>query len=169
VTKISRDVHGSFTMMDCIEALLEHNFACREPLLSEIGKMDYSEFISDQGVGRSSIRNLLVHLVNTEIYWMQTVLGDGIKTEMLKEEEFQDVNSILNQWQRVEAKTREIFKNQNEETLQYVKSVRWGNRTVSFTVAKVFIHMTTHEVHHRGLIVGLLRKLGYEPPKVDML
>ncbi|MHA2286802.1 MAG: DinB family protein [Candidatus Thorarchaeota archaeon] len=29
--------------------------------------------------------------------------------------------------------------------------------------------MATHETHHRGLVIGLIRQLGYEPPDVDML
>ncbi|MHA1957884.1 MAG: DinB family protein [Candidatus Thorarchaeota archaeon] len=50
-----------------------------------------------------------------------------------------------------------------------MKSVVWGDRTVSFTVAKALVHMATHETHHRGLVIGLIRQLGYEPPDVDML
>ncbi|NHI83307.1 MAG: hypothetical protein EAX81_03275 [Candidatus Thorarchaeota archaeon] len=44
-----------------------------------------------------------------------------------------------------------------------------GNQTVSFTVKKVLVHLATDEIHHHGLIVGLIRQLGYEPPDVNML
>jgi uncharacterized damage-inducible protein DinB len=40
---------------------------------------------------------------------------------------------------------------------------------MSFTVGKALIHMATHETHHRGLIVGLIRQMGLEPPDVNML
>ena len=156
-------------MMDCIEALLEHNFTCRDPLLDAIGELSYEEFTSDQGVSRGSIQELLLHLIETEIYWMYTIVGGNPEQEKLDRSKFADINSIRTKWKEVEKITRKMFKDQNEETLQYVKSVRWGDRTVSFTIGKVFIHMATHEVHHRGLIIGLLRKLGYEPPDVNML
>lgn len=156
-------------MIGCIEALLEHNFACREPLLDAIGKLSHSELVSNQEVGRASIRNILVHIIETEMYWMDTVVGCNPEQDRLRREGFEDIDSIKKKWKEAEVITREMIKDQNEDTLQHVKSVRWGERTVSFTVAKVFIHMATHEVHHRGLIIGLLRKLGYEPPDVNMI
>jgi uncharacterized damage-inducible protein DinB len=156
-------------MISCIETLLEHNFACRESLLDALDSLSYSELVSNQEVGRGSIRNILVHLLETEIYWMYTVIGCNSEQDRLDKTDFEDVDSIRRKWKETEVVTREMFKNQNEGTLQYVKSVRWGDRTVSFTVAKVFIHMATHEIHHRGLIIGLLRKLGYKPPDVNMI
>ena len=156
-------------MISCIETLLEHNFACRESLLDVLERLSHSELVSDQEVGRGSIRNILVHLLETEIYWMSTVIGCGPEQNRLKNSDFENVDSIRRKWKEIETITREMFNNQNEESLQFVQSVRWEDRTVSFTVAKVFIHMATHEVHHRGLIIGLLRKLGYEPPEVNMI
>ena len=156
-------------MIGCIEALLEHNFTCRDPLLDTIQKLSYEELTSDQGVGRGSIQNLLLHLIETEIYWMYTILGGNPEQENLDRAAYADIDAIRLKWKETESLTRSMFKDQNEETLQYVKNVRWGDRTVSFTVGKVFIHVATHEVHHRGLIIGLLRRLGYEPPDVNMI
>ncbi len=69
-------------MLSCIEVLLEHNFACREPLLEAVKQLSKEEFTRDLGVGRNSIRDILIHLVNTEIYWIDHVLG-GITTELI--------------------------------------------------------------------------------------
>jgi uncharacterized damage-inducible protein DinB len=103
------------------------------------------------------------------MYWMHTVIGCNPEQNRLERVDFEDVDSIRKKWKEVEKVTRDMFDNQNDGSLQFVKSVRWGDRTVSFTVAKVFIHMATHEVHHRGLIIGLLRKLGHEPPDMNMI
>lgn len=89
--------------------------------------------------------------------------------DILQADNFEDVHTLADIWREAEQYTRDVFGDQSEETLAHVKSVRWGDRTVSFTVAKVFIHLATHETHHRGLIAGLLRQLGYEPPDVNML
>ncbi|MGY5876316.1 MAG: DinB family protein [Candidatus Thorarchaeota archaeon] len=155
-------------MMSCIESLLDHTFACREPLLNAVGQLTKEEFVRDLGVGRGSIRDIIVHLVNTEIYWTDNVLREKSRS-WFRSEEFSTVEEIGRVWSNVGSSTRELFENQNEETLQHVKSVRWDDRTVSFTVAKVFMHIATHETHHRGLIVGLLRQLGYDPPDTDMI
>ncbi len=156
-------------MIDCIQSLLEHNNVSRKMLLGTVGKMAHSEFTKDLGVGKSSIRNILIHLVNTELYWMQEVLNCSNNVEYLNEQDYDSVAEIMKTWKSIESETREIFRDCNDETLQHVKSIRWSDRTVSFTVAKVFIHMITHEIHHRGLIIGLLRMNGYNPPDVNMI
>ncbi|MDF1538329.1 MAG: DinB family protein [Candidatus Thorarchaeota archaeon] len=154
-------------MIPTVEILLDHNFTCRKPLLESLKKLDNDDFTRNLGIGDTSFRNILVHLMNTEIYWI-SLLSD-METEKLNPEEFKDIKSIAKTWQMIERKTREFVSNQTEVSLQYVKSVDWKKGTVSFTVAKALIHMATHETHHRGFIIGLLRQMGYEPPDVNML
>jgi uncharacterized damage-inducible protein DinB len=155
-------------MMSCLEALLEHNIACRPPMLKAIGQLTPGEFVQDLGVGRGSFRDILVHLLDTERYWTDHIIR-GLAEDMFSSTEFQDVDAVEGIWSSISKSTMDLFWEQNEETLQYVKSVIWNDRTVSFTVGKVFMHLATHEIHHRGLLVGLLRQLGYEPPDVNML
>ncbi|MHA1484083.1 MAG: DinB family protein [Candidatus Thorarchaeota archaeon] len=155
-------------MLSCIEVLFEHNFACREPLLEAVKQISKEEFTRDLGVGRNSIRDILVHLVNTEIYWIDHDLR-GITTEQIFAKDYADAESIREAWKSVETTTREFLRDQNERGLQHVKSVTWGDVTVSFTVAKALLHLATHETHHRGLMVGLLRQLGYKAPDVNMM
>ena len=155
-------------MLSCIEMLLEHNFASREPLLEAVKQLSQDEFTKDLGVGRNSIRDILVHLVNTEIYWIDHVLR-GIATEQIVSKDIADAENIREAWKSVETTTREFLRDQNERGLQHVRSVTWGNVTVSFTVAKALVHLATHETHHRGLVVGLLRQLGYKAPDVNMM
>ena len=155
-------------MLSCIETLLEHNFACREPLLEAVKQLSPEEFTKDLGVGRNSIHEILIHLVNTEIYWIDHVLR-GTATEQLLSKDYADIKSIREAWKSVETATREFLRDQNERELQYVRSVTWGDVTVSFTVAKALVHFATHETHHRGLVVGLLRQMGYNAPDVNMM
>ncbi len=154
-------------MIPTLEILLDHNFTCRKPLLESLKKLDNGDFTRNLGIGDTSFRNILVHLMNTEIYWI-SLLSD-METEKLDPKEFKDIKSIARTWQKIERETREFMSNQTEVSLQYVKSVDWEKGTVSFTVAKALIHMATHETHHRGFIIGLLRQIGYEPPDVNML
>jgi uncharacterized damage-inducible protein DinB len=154
-------------MLQCIGMLLEHNYAVRKTLLSTIRDLDSSDFTKNVGVGQGSIRNILVHLANTEAYWIS--LLEGVESEWLKYEDFEEVSSLIEPWEEIEGRTQEFLRNLDVKNLQHVKSVRWANRTVSFTTAKALVHMATHETHHRGLLVGLLRQLGYTPPDVNML
>ncbi|WP_420491140.1 DinB family protein [Neobacillus drentensis] len=37
------------------------------------------------------------------------------------------------------------------------------------TPRKLLLHTITHECHHKGQIVAMLRQMGYEPPNTDVL
>jgi uncharacterized damage-inducible protein DinB len=154
-------------MMSCIEMLFEHNFAVREPILDSVRLISEEDFTRNHGVGWGSVRDILVHLVNTERYWI-SVLKDE-EMEWLDSNDYPDPDTIAQTWMDVEKKTREYLMTLETDHLHHVKRVRWPDATVSFTVKKALVHLATHEVHHRGLIVGLIRKMGHAPPVVDML
>ena len=154
-------------MMACIEMLLKHNIACRESILNAVKNLTRKEFVKELGVGNGSIRNILVHTINAEDYWISLLREKDARK--FNPKDFNEVDSIVKIWSEVETVTREFLENQTERTLQVVRHVTWDDVTVHFTVAKALIHIATHETHHRGLVIGLIRQLGYEPPSVDML
>nr|KXH72726.1 MAG: hypothetical protein AM325_01500 [Candidatus Thorarchaeota archaeon SMTZ1-45] len=154
-------------MMSCIEMLFDHNLACREPLLQALEQMSRDRLLDDLGVGKGSIRNILAHLVNTERYWISVL--DESEPEYIEPASLNDVQSIRTIWSKIHEKTRDFIANLNDVKLHHVKSVSWGNQTVSFTVAKALLHMINHETHHRGLLAGLMRLEGIEPPDFNML
>ena len=125
------------------------------------------EFTKDLGVGIGSICDILVHMINAENYWISLLRALDVKELNLKN--FNEIDAIAKIWSEIEAVTREFLENQTEKTLQVVRNVTWNGVTIHFTVAKALIHIATHGIYHRGLIIGLIRQLGYEPPSVDML
>jgi len=147
--------------------LVNHNITCREPILKTLERLKSEDLMKDLGIGKSSIIDILVHLMNAEKYWIS--LLSNVKFEHLDSKNFTDISSIRTVWCEIEGRTIEFVKNLQENELLHVKSVMWKKGTTSFTVGKALIHMATHETHHRGLIVGLIRQLGFEPPDVNML
>ncbi|MFW9850468.1 MAG: DinB family protein [Candidatus Thorarchaeota archaeon] len=145
--------------------LIEHNNTCREPLLDSLRQLENDDFT--QNLGSSSIRDILVHLMNSEIYWIS--LLNNLESVPLNPDEFADVETIARTWKKIERETREFVSEQTDISLQHVKTMRWGDSTVSFTIGKALVHMATHEVHHRGFIIGILRQMGHEPPNVNMI
>jgi uncharacterized damage-inducible protein DinB len=147
--------------------LFDHNLACREPLLWTLEHMNAEVFMMDLRVGKGSIRNILVHLINAERYWI-SVLGSS-DFNQIESESHDNIQSIREVWSKVHEETREFMDRLNENQLQYVRSVTWGDQTVSFTIGKALIHIANHETHHRGVLAGLIRQQGIEPPDFDML
>ncbi|MHA1951045.1 MAG: DinB family protein [Candidatus Thorarchaeota archaeon] len=154
-------------MMTIIEMLVNHNLVCRDPLFQTLEKVDSEEFLKHTGSGKGSIRDILVHLMNAEKFWIAKL--KDTKTVMSKPKDFQDIKSIRDAWSKVSTDTDEFVKNLGEDQLHHVMSVQSGGQTISFTVTKALLHMTTHETHHRGFLIGLIRQLGLEPPDVNML
>jgi len=154
-------------MKTCIEMLISHNISCREPVLKTLEEISPEKFTEDLHVGKASIRNMLVHLADTEKYWIS--LLRGAKRNRLHPADFDSIQSIREIWCEIEEKTLDYIRDLPEEHLHHVRNVVWGESTVSFTIGKALIHMATHEIHHRGLLIGLMRQLGLEPPDVNML
>ncbi len=154
-------------MLAIIEMLINHNLLCRDPLFQTLEKLDSEEFLKITGAGEESVRDILVHIMNAEKFWISSL--KGIKTEKSKIESFQDIQSIRDEWSKVSTETEEFIRNLPEDRLHHVRSVRSGNRTISFTMAKALLHITTHETHHRGFLIGLIRQKGLNPPDVNML
>ncbi len=147
--------------------LINHNSLCRGPLLQTLEQLDSEDVLNPTGAVRRSVRDILVHIMNAEKYWI-TFLKES-DYQMSKPEEFLDIQSIRDEWLKVSAETDEFIRNLPEDHLLHVRSVRIGERIISFTVAKALLHMATHEIHHRGFLIGLIRHKGLEPPDVNML
>ena len=154
-------------MLSIIEMLINHNSVCRGPLFDTLEQLNPKEFLKPTGAGKGSIRDILVHIMNAEKYW--TAFLKESEYHMSKPSEFPDIDSIRSEWSEAAAETEEFIRNLPEEHLHHVRSVRKGDRTISFTVVKALLHMTTHEIHHRGFLIGLIRQKGLEPPDVNML
>ncbi len=154
-------------MMTIIEMLSNHNQVCRQPLFQILEQLDSKEFFKPTGAGKGSVRDILIHIMNAEDFWIAFL--KETKYHMSKPEDFQDVSSIEDAWLRVSGETEEFIRTLTEDQLHHVRSVKSGGQTISFTVAKALLHVTTLETHHRGFLIGLIRQLGLEPPDVNML
>ncbi len=154
-------------MLTIIEMLINHNLVCRESLFQALEQLDSEVFLKPAGAGEGSVRDILVHIMNTEKFWMAFL--KETEYQMNRQENFQDVYSIRDAWSRVAADTEEFIKNLPEDQLYHVRSINSGDQTISFTVAKALLHISTHETHHRGFLAGLIRQLGLEPLDVNML
>ena len=113
-----------------------------------------------------SIRNLLVHNVNTYQYW---VLNVGLHRNV-SYTEYDSVKTV--------AEIAGLFEPINEGVFTLIKSADQLAEEVSYerngspaTVnrLKIFTHVITHEFHHKGQILSLSRALGYTPIDTDVI
>lgn len=155
------------TMLSIIEMLINHNVVCREPLFQILENVKSKDLLKSTGAGKGSVRDILVHIMNAEKFWIAYLK----KTEYRKSQpkDFKDIPSIRYAWSKVSAETEEFIKSLSFDQLHHVRSVKSGDQTISFTVAKAVLHVATHETHHRGFLIGWIRQKGLEPPDVNLL
>jgi uncharacterized damage-inducible protein DinB len=154
-------------MMSCIEMLFSHNLTARWSVLDVLDTMESEDFLRDFGEGIGSIRDITVHIIDTEKYWISILKGE--KIVHLLPTDYTTANAIKKSWHDIEGHTKEFLRDLNKDELSHVRSSTYEDSTIYFTVSQALIHLVTHEIHHRGLIVGLLRQLGLDAPDVNML
>jgi uncharacterized damage-inducible protein DinB len=149
-----------------VQKMFEHIETSRQRVLEAAGKVPPEDFLRRKP-GMYSIRDLLVHLMDAEDYWVGTVVLGG-KHRKFTPEKYQDVKSLNADWKKMGGRTSELVARLSEEMLRETRTVRW-ERDATFDVDTALWYLFTHEIHHRGQICMLLRELGHEPPEVSLL
>jgi uncharacterized damage-inducible protein DinB len=133
----------------------------------KISNDDYTKEV--QGFGRGNIRNTHAHIGSTYIFWLAEF---GMKKEQSYPpyESYKDLNDVRQLFEKVDDIVSEFinsFNNQlNDNVFGYVASAK---RSIEVTALQLFIHVITHEFHHKGQIMSMSRILGYPPPDADII
>lgn len=145
--------------------LLDHNLTVRSAIIETLERLNTEDFMRDSGSG--SVRDILVHVIDTERYWISVLTGG--RSNHLDPTDFGTIRDIKAIWCEAEEFTKGFLNEMSEEQLVHVKSVRRNDKTTYFTVAKALLHLAAHEIHHQGQVVGLIRQFGLDSPDTDML
>ena len=141
----------------------------RSVLLSYCGTISQDNFVrSHPDVGNGgSIRNLLVHINNSYQSWMlrfalkqpfQKRVYTDLTTLKDCEDYFKLTDKLVNRF-------LDHFSNQYDQLLEG----EIAGRNFRAAPLQLFMHVITHEFHHKGQILVLGRAWGYEPVDTDVL
>jgi uncharacterized damage-inducible protein DinB len=149
-----------------LQEMFEHVESSRQRVLTAAQKMDTASFLKRKP-GAFSVRDLLVHLMDAEDYWIGSVILAG-KHQKFTPEKYADLNTLRADWEKIRERTKTVFATLSSEMLGEPRTVQWETE-VTFDVDKALWHLLTHEIHHRGQICMLMREYGVEPPIADLL
>jgi uncharacterized damage-inducible protein DinB len=120
------------------------------------------------GVGMKSIRDVLVHMVGAEAYWIQHVVL-GSPRQRLDPASFGDLDSILAAWAPQREATLALLRGLGPDRRLDRRPFPW-NQDESASVEEIVWHVVTHEQYHRGQIFTRLALLGRRDlPDYDLL
>ncbi|KPJ61260.1 MAG: hypothetical protein AMJ46_02895 [Latescibacteria bacterium DG_63] len=149
-----------------IRKMFRHAESSRKKLLRAAKSIDKESFLSRRK-GLSSIRDLQVHLMDTEDYWVGSVIM-GERRRKFSPEKYEDAASLEQDWNSIRQRTRDFLSALSEQVLSDKRTVEW-DRKLTFEVDEVLWQLLTHELHHNGQICLLMRETGHQAPELDIL
>ncbi|MHB8928252.1 MAG: DinB family protein [Bacillota bacterium] len=156
-------------MLDAIRTLYAYDEDVRKKLFEAVAALPEEEYRRNLGTGHRAVSGTLWHMAGAEDYWIGRVLTG--KGPMLPDVERVPLPAELQKlWAGLVARTRQYIASLAEADL--ARDIEWhwsSGQTVHFTVGQALLHLTTHEIHHRGQIMAMIRLLGHEPPEVDLI
>jgi len=146
----------------------------RGTLLNYCGKIDPNDFTHINGFAWQSVRDSLIHIADCYIAWLGSFVLLKTKTPLTPKEERHHFHlaKIIERFELVDSIVNELIEvHGNQLNVLIEREIPWREATelVSITPGKLLMHTITHEFHHKGQIVAMLRQMGYEPPNTDIL
>ena len=140
----------------------------RQTLFAYLESMQPADLCKEiPGFGKGSIRNLLVHCVNTYNFW----IGEcalGIPAVPIEAAGVTTMNGIQELYDKVDSMLLAFFDEVEDGNQSEFNFYLGGNKT-SAPAIKLFSHGITHEYHHKGQILTMSRQLGYTPVDSDIM
>lgn len=149
-----------------IPKMSRHIENVRRIVLDAAEKLDRESFL-DRQKGMASIRDILVHLMDSEDYWAGTVIFQEKRQKFLPDK-YENVPALRKNWDTIHERTRRLILDISGGAVSQERAVKYGEDKTA-DVATVLLHLFTHELLHLGQVCLLMRQHGYEPPDLDLL
>jgi uncharacterized damage-inducible protein DinB len=134
-----------------------------------LGAEDYAR---EPSAGQRSIGQTLTHIMICEWYYVQRIEGREVPPY--------DEWPIQDEKPPAFAVLEAAWNEQAARTLETVRAIRdWGTKLeyqvdddgrptiIGATVSDIFTQLVLHEVHHRGQVMSMLRRLGVNVEDID--
>ena len=126
------------------------------------------------GFGFANIRDLLVHVADCYNAWLGSFVLLKTKKPLTAKEKLQsmDLEEIKVRFELVDSLVKEVLVAHDHPLhVPITRKIPWRevSEVISMTPSKLLVHTITHEFHHKGQIVAMIRHMGFEPPYTDVL
>lgn len=146
----------------------------RQILLDQCKHLNENELTKEFGFGFLSIRDSLVHVAGCYHAWLGSFVLSKTASPLLTKEAINNmqIDDIQQYFQQADIYVDSVFEQFNDKFDEIIeKELSWkeGSGPIRKTPHQLLIHSITHEFHHKGQIVAMLRLLGYTPKNTDIL
>jgi uncharacterized damage-inducible protein DinB len=155
-------------------ALLKQQYqllqSSRHVLFGYCESIAQADFIKElEGFGHGSIRNVLCHVADVYIHWLQNIAQSKNLTYIDRNNiiTISDVRHVFEQTDMCVADFIDAFADKLINELNLFIADK--EKHISLSPLALFTHVLTHEFHHKGQIASVGRALGYIAPDTDMI
>ena len=137
----------------------------RRVLLDYLATLHHEDWLRRHtAFGRGSVRDLLIHIVNTYRYW---ICHFGLRQDVVYAEATTGITlaQITDWFAEIDAQMATFLALPLDQEISFTIAEKSGTAPV----LQLFTHVITHEYHHKGQILSLSRQLGYTPVDTDVL
>lgn len=142
--------------LEMIQTLVKYHLDMSRRVWESIGQVTEEQFLADDVYSRGSIRNLMVHLANTDSNWLAGLknIPESEDPPGKKYEEYPDRASVRAFWEMTEKDVAEYIETLTDAMLEEnpvdIPSPRW----------EVLLHMINHGTDHRSTVLQRLHEFG---------
>jgi uncharacterized damage-inducible protein DinB len=146
----------------------------RLTLLNYCEGLNQEDFTRQNGYGWESVRDSLVHVADCYIAWLGSFILLKTKKPITSKDEKQKMKleDIRIRFELVDTYVNQVFELHGMHLSEPIqRKIPWRDETeiTTFTPGKLIMHTITHEFHHKGQIVAMIRQMGYVPPPTDII
>jgi uncharacterized damage-inducible protein DinB len=134
-----------------------------------MSEISWGTVVESSGASFDSIRDVFVHSLQAEHFWIRRLSGKGIEGIYTPQGApftgYTDINSIGEYADKVEAETNEYLEKLTDEKLQSLFEYKGRDGIVNRNkIEDILTHVIEEEIHHRGEILCIYWQHNIEPP-----
>ena len=142
--------------LELIKTLVSYHLDMTRRVWESIDQISEEQFLADDAYSRGSIRNLMVHLANTDSNWLAGLKNtpESDDKPRRKYEDYPDRASVRGFWDKTARDVAKYSETLSEEALNEnpvdIANPRW----------QVLLHIINHGTDHRSTVLQRLHEFG---------
>ena len=153
--------------MQYLKEMFSYNARFADEVIKSLETIEIDRFVDEKICSWGSLRNLVMHLIEGEDYWINKVILAKPFTQY-DFDEYSELSVIEKRWKEIDADILLFIETLTSEKLQQARKVSW-DKEYDYPLDRILLHLYTHTVHTRGQIVAGIRALGGKIPYVHII
>ncbi len=151
------------------QTLFAYHWHTTRRLMELAAKLAEADYTDNPGYGHGSIHDLLFHLLSTDQGW-RVGLESGQQPLPLRQEDFPDLNSLQNGFEREQLAWQALLDSLDPEEIEgQVNLTTLRGHQVTFLRWRVLQHLVLHGMQHHTELAQLLTAKGQSPGNIDFI